>query len=178
MSEQDHLVDVKPAVDVENTAVKEDDDDEEIDEDEDIDEELAPQLSVEHQKAVEVEAAFDHEVGATFSVLVLFSFTLIGGGHCVLFLESFSCSCFPVSFCYSCIVQLQASERAKINFTRGEQQAALKDLNKETTDADGNDLSSEKRLQLRLEFLAQQAQLFAGGGAWSLCHAIVTVLHV
>jgi SWI/SNF-related matrix-associated actin-dependent regulator of chromatin subfamily A member 5 len=57
---------------------------------------------------------------------------------------------------------LQLEERKKVNLTRSQQQDALKQLNL-TTDEDGNDLSAERRLQLRLEFLARQAHTFAGG---------------
>lgn len=58
---------------------------------------------------------------------------------------------------------MQDRERRKINNTRAQQQAALRELNASTTDKDGNELSSEKRLQMRLKFLAEQAYTFAGG---------------
>ena len=72
-------------------------------------------------------------------------------------------------------LQLQEQERVQINATRDQQQSKLISLNLTTTDKDGNELSAERRLQMRLEFLAQQAHTFAGGGTWLLFVLSVTV---
>jgi hypothetical protein len=65
---------------------------------------------------------------------------------------------------YFFLSQVQKDERRRINATRAQQQEALKQLNTTTTDIDGEELSAEKRLQMRLKFLAAQAFTFAGGG--------------
>ena len=62
-------------------------------------------------------------------------------------------------------MQLQDEARSRVDAARAQQRRELCKVSQKTTDDDGNELSAEQRLQLRIKFIADQYHAFATRGS-------------